>query len=157
MMRRLDQILSTPTGRWFIRLLRIGLGGLFIYASLDKIWYPAAFAEAIYNYRLFPSALLHVAAILLPWLEIVTGTLLVFNVFPRSSVSIIGGLLLVFTVAILIAISRGLDISCGCFDLDHETRNLNLGKVLENLGMIFAAVLVWWRANPEPASIETND
>ncbi|UCF03831.1 MAG: hypothetical protein JSV14_08635, partial [Deltaproteobacteria bacterium] len=35
-------------------VLRIALGCLFIYASLDKIRHPDLFAEAVYNYQLLP-------------------------------------------------------------------------------------------------------
>ena len=38
--------------------LRIGVAAVFLYASLDKIAHPQAFAQATYNYRLLPLPLL---------------------------------------------------------------------------------------------------
>ncbi|MDH3851011.1 MAG: hypothetical protein OEV09_08130, partial [Deltaproteobacteria bacterium] len=47
------------TGNWLTHpitalVLRIVLGWVFIYASLDKIRHPDLFAEAVYNYQLLP-------------------------------------------------------------------------------------------------------
>ena len=136
---------STP-GVWLLHILRVFLGVLFIYASLDKIWMPATFAEAIYNYRLVPDFLLHTVAILLPWLEFVAGVMLVFNIYPKSSSAIIGLLLIAFTLGIASAMARGLDFNCGCFNLSAESKNIGLGKLFENSGLILAAALVWYQA-----------
>ena len=60
----------------------IGLGAVFIYASLDKIAHPLDFARIVYRYRLAgPTAALGVVpanafAVVLPWLEAVIGVLL---------------------------------------------------------------------------------
>ena len=37
-------------GKVFFVVARLILGGIFIFASVDKIIHPAAFAEAVYNY-----------------------------------------------------------------------------------------------------------
>jgi uncharacterized membrane protein YphA (DoxX/SURF4 family) len=97
---------------------RLILGGVFIYASLDKLMHPDAFAQAIHNYRMVPPALLHMMAHYLPALEMVTGVLLVLGVWRRGATLLIAGMVLVFIAAIATALSRGLDISCGCFHTD---------------------------------------
>jgi len=125
----------------------LAIGALFVYASLDKIWDPGAFAEAIYNYRLLPEVLLHSAAIMLPWLELICGILLIMNVYPETSAGLILAMLLVFTLAIVSAIARGLDFSCGCFNLNSDTRNMSFWKVLENIGMMLMAFISWWNAH----------
>jgi hypothetical protein len=48
-------------------VLRIVLGCVFIYASLDKIRHPDLFAEAVYNYQLLPEVAINLWAIWLPW------------------------------------------------------------------------------------------
>ncbi len=121
-------------------VLRIGLGLLFIYASLDKIWHPGLFAQAISNYRILPLSLLHLVAIILPWLEFVSGMALFSNHYVRAANIIIGTLTLVFTIAILSAMYRGLDFNCGCFNLASEELNLGLAKVLQNIGLLGASV-----------------
>jgi len=48
---------------------RLVMAGIFLYASIDKIAHPAAFAKDIYNYQILPDALINLTALLLPWLE----------------------------------------------------------------------------------------
>jgi len=52
---RLKESLASPPYQVVARLI---LGGLFIYASLDKIAQPAQFARAIESYQLLPLSLL---------------------------------------------------------------------------------------------------
>ena len=61
--------------------LRLVLGGIFIYASLDKIVHPRAFAEIIYNYQILPGSLINLSAVILPWLELFLGLLLISGRF----------------------------------------------------------------------------
>ena len=49
--------------------------------------------------------------------------------------------LVVFTLAILSALLRGLDITCGCFTQDPEAATIGWFKIAENLG--FLVVGVW--------------
>ncbi|MFH2052277.1 MAG: MauE/DoxX family redox-associated membrane protein [bacterium] len=104
--------------RWIVLLCRLAVGGIFIYASLDKLAHPGAFAAAIDNYRMVPYPLLHPMAHLLPVLEMLMGLGLVLGVLRRGAALIAALLTLVFIVAIASALARGLDISCGCFHTD---------------------------------------
>lgn len=104
--------------RWLSLLCRLVVGGVFIWASLDKLAHPAEFAKAIHHYRLLPYAALHPAALLLPAVELVAGAALVLGWQRRGAALICGALLLVFLAAIATALVRGLDISCGCFNTD---------------------------------------
>ncbi|MGB6376886.1 MAG: MauE/DoxX family redox-associated membrane protein, partial [Syntrophobacteria bacterium] len=58
------------TGNWLTHpitalVLRMVLGCVFIYASLDKIRHPDLFAEAVYNYQLLPEVAVNLVAICL--------------------------------------------------------------------------------------------
>lgn len=108
---------GTPM-RWLSLLCRVGVGGVFIYAAIDKLLHPGAFATAISHYRLVPYALLHGSAMLLPMVEVVAGLALVIGWKRRGAALICAMLLVVFMAAITSALSRGLDISCGCFHTD---------------------------------------
>ena len=105
-----------------VLLCRLIVGGIFIYASLDKLAHPAGFAQAIYHYRLLPTVLLHPVALLLPVTELILGLGLVLGVARRGSALLAALLTTVFMAAIAIALLRGLDISCGCFHTEggHE-------------------------------------
>ncbi len=103
---------------WLVLLCRLTIGGVFIFASLDKLAHPQAFAESIHHYRIVPYALLHLAALWLPMVEFVIGLALVTGLWRRGAALIAALLMVVFMVAIASALSRNLDISCGCFNTD---------------------------------------
>lgn len=134
-------------------VLRVGLGLLFVFASLDKIAHPAAFAQAVANYQILPAALVNPAAILLPWIEAVCGLALACGVLPRGAALVIAGLMAVFLAAILANLVRGVDVACGCFSVDPAAApNMRLSALRD--GAIFLlSVLVLWRSlclgNPE--------
>ena len=104
--------------RWISLLCRLVVGGVFIWASLDKLAHPAEFARAIHHYRLVPYALLHPAALLLPAVELLAGAALVLGWQRRGAALVCGAMLVIFLAAIGSALARGLDISCGCFNTD---------------------------------------
>ncbi|MCF7824981.1 MAG: DoxX family membrane protein [Candidatus Marinimicrobia bacterium] len=126
-------------------LLRIGLGLVFVYASLDKIWYPGLFAKSIANFKILPLPFLHAAAIILPWMEFLTGLALILDRYPRAANLIIGLLTGIFTMAIISAMLRGLNFNCGCFNLDSTEANIGILKVLENLLLLGVSVLLEMR------------
>ena len=141
-----ENFLASKPGKLFVRIVQIGLGLLFIYASLDKIWNPGLFAKSISNYRLLPLPLLHISAIMLPWIELICGLALVTNRYQRAAYTIIGGMLIIFILAIASAMSRGLDFNCGCFSVDSEESNMGLMKVVQNVGLLFSCDLIEYRA-----------
>ncbi len=129
----------------FILVLQVGLGVLFVYASLDKIWNPGLFAKAISNYRLLPLPLLHAAAIILPWIELLCGLALIVNCYPRAANALICSMLLVFTLAIVIAIVQGFDFNCGCITVSNGGTSIGTLKVLQNIGLIGISGLLEYR------------
>ena len=130
------------TSEYLSFALRLVLGFFFIYASLGKIAHPAQFAEAIANYRLAPYVLLNLTAVLLPWVEFITGLFLIIGFKSHTSVIVIGVLLVIFEVMILINIYRGAPISCGCFDSGGEP--IGWEKVLEDALMLAFAVQIYY-------------
>jgi uncharacterized membrane protein YphA (DoxX/SURF4 family) len=99
-------------------LLRLAVGGTFLFASLDKIAHPDAFAQATYYYRMVPGSLLHPFALFLPWLEAVVGLALIVGLQRRGAAWLAGAMTLMFIVGIASALIRDLNISCGCFHTD---------------------------------------
>jgi uncharacterized membrane protein YphA (DoxX/SURF4 family) len=96
-------------------LARLILGGIFVFASLDKIRFSVDFAQAVANYSLLPSGLVSLVAIVLPWIELVAGIFLVIGFLSEGSALVLGGLSITFALVLVSALARGLDIECGCF------------------------------------------
>jgi uncharacterized membrane protein YphA (DoxX/SURF4 family) len=118
---------------------RLLLGIVFIVASIDKISSPDAFAASIHAYRLTPAVIENLLAIIIPWIELLCGCSLVMGVNVRAGSLLLTLLLGVFTIAISIALVRGLKIDCGCFGKEHLTP-VSWGKVLEDLGLMIVGV-----------------
>jgi cobalt-zinc-cadmium efflux system protein len=138
--------LRHPAVYWVVS---IGLGAVFIYASLDKIVHPLDFARIVYRYRLAgPSAALGVVpanafAVVLPWLEAVIGVLLVTGLWRREAAGIAGFLLVMFLVAVGYVMWQGIDVEhCGCFTVGGEGRSAGWTLIASDLGLLLAAIYV---------------
>jgi hypothetical protein len=75
---------TTWCNPWLALVFRLYLGGLFIYASIYKINYAAEFAETIASYQIVPYFLVNLTAVVLPWTELICGTLLLAGIRPRA-------------------------------------------------------------------------
>ena len=103
------------TAAWLAVPVRCYLGVLFVGACLHKIADPASFALDIATYDILPLAAINLVAIGLPWIELIAGVMLIVGWRVRGSSLVIAGMMVVFLVALCIALARGLDMSCGCF------------------------------------------
>jgi putative oxidoreductase len=121
-------------------IFRLVLGGLFVYAGIVKVLDPLGFAQDIRNYRFVGQSLSFIAAIVLPWLEILAGTFLVVGIWKRGATLVISGLLVFFILLTFITMARGLDIDCGCFGA--LSRRSGLGVIIEDLAMLYLGLCV---------------
>jgi putative oxidoreductase len=101
--------------RFFPAAVRISLGAIFCYAALLKIADPVAFAGSVAAYQILPYFASYLTAAVLPFVELSCGLLLICGYRVKGSALIIAVMNLVFMVALVSAIARGLDIDCGCF------------------------------------------
>ena len=138
--------LRHPAVYWVVSM---GLGAVFLYASLDKIAHPLDFARIVYRYRLAgPSATLGVVpanafALILPWLEAVIGVLLVTGFWRREAAAITAALLVMFLVAVGYVMWQGIDVEhCGCFTVGGEGRSAGWTLIASDLGLLAAALYV---------------
>ena len=103
---------------WIGLMARLLLGSIFIYASYHKIIAPDEFAKIVYGYDLFPDETINLIAIIIPFIELISGIALIIGVYTRPAAIIIIGMLTAFVIAISINIIRGHEFDCGCFSSD---------------------------------------
>src|SRR5919197_3771030 len=129
--------LRTSNVLW--RLLDFALAAIFIYAGVLKAIDPVQFASDIDNYKILPWPVSVALAFYLPWLEIFGALGLVFRFLYRGALSTLTASIVVFTLAIIAAKVRGLDITCGCFG--HASQNWSFPSHLTTNLAILAALL----------------
>jgi uncharacterized membrane protein YphA (DoxX/SURF4 family) len=117
--------------KYLLFLYRVIVGFVFIYAGILKISDPAGFSDAINNYDLLPHSIVNFFAITLPWIEVVAGLFLLFGVSVKENSFIFSVMLVVFILAIVISLGRGLNIECGCFGTSSGTK-VGIIKLVEN-------------------------
>jgi hypothetical protein len=121
------------------------LAGIFIYASLDKIAHPVAFAKDVYNYQILPDALINLTALVLPWLELFLGLCLLAGIWLPGAVLTANGLLIVFLAALVFNLARGLDINCGCFSTGSEAPAMSAGwYLLRDAGFLAVGIFLFY-------------
>ncbi len=125
---------------------RLILGGIFIFASVDKIAHPDQFAEIVYNYKLLPGMTVNAMAIVLPWVEMVAGLFLVLGIWVKDSAAILGALLVVFIGAIGINLARGLDFDCGCFSTSGHRKDASILLLVRDLVLLLPVLHLMWFA-----------
>jgi len=119
-------------------LFRLFLGILFIYASVDKILHPAAFAKIVYNFHILPGFLINIFAIILPWVEFLVGVCLILGIALDAAALLASVLLGVFIIALGVNLIRGLDINCGCFSTASASKSNVSKRLIEDV--IFLAM-----------------
>jgi hypothetical protein len=128
------------------RVIAIIIGGLFIYAGAVKVIDPAEFARDIDNYKMLPWQASVWMGLYLPWLEIFCGLALIARVLYRGSIFILTALMVLFIVITIIAKTRGLDISCGCFG--HASKYLSFAWHLVLDFLLLGGLVLLWKSSP---------
>jgi len=140
---------------WFsYHLARLSLALVFVYAGVVKIQDVVAFAGHVAAYQILPYAVNYLVAATLPYVEFLAGILLLLNVRVRPALAAIGGMTLMFMVALVSVLARGLDIDCGCFDPSGGQEVTAGMALLRDVGLMALVVLIWWlrsRALPDKA------
>jgi putative oxidoreductase len=143
------------THPWLTIRVQIALGAIFVIAALPKIADPPSFAHMIYNYRLVPSSLINISALVMPWVEMLAGLALILGVWKAGARMLITLLLAAFIIAISINLARDNAIDCGCFNVSdrgktHEQRIFDMKvDVFRDLGMLLMAGQLWLAAKRE--------
>jgi uncharacterized membrane protein YphA (DoxX/SURF4 family) len=128
-------------------LLRIALGGVFVYAAWVKLREPwTLFAISIDNYHVLPPWAVLTVARGLPWFELLLGIVLLAGFWRRVSTVAAAALLMLFFALMVRAYARGETIDCGCFGPGEAISPLTLlrdGALWASA--VFLAVMAWRR------------
>ena len=132
-------------------VLRLVIGGLFIFMGLKKAMDPVEFLKLIREYQMFPDSawwLLNFTVATLPWVETLCGLLLVLGIRLRGTALLIMAMLAVFTPMVFL---RGLtiheqehkafcdiyfDCGCGMGEVNY------CWKLAENTALFLGAVWI---------------
>ena len=82
-------------------------------------------------------------AVMLPWVEALTGLLLVVGLWRREAALTSALLLAMFLVAVGWALAHGIDVeNCGCFSVSGEGRAAGLKLILQDVGLLAVALVL---------------
>lgn len=116
-------------------IARLALAAVFVWAAIPKLLEPASFAEAVANYHLVPDSLVGVVAALVPAMELVIAVALVVGWGARGAAVAAMAMLTVFTIGMVQAMVRGIDLECGCFGAALKAE-VGWGTVLRNVALV---------------------
>jgi putative oxidoreductase len=123
-------------------LIKLAIGGFFIYAAVGKIINPDEFARSIHNYRMMPPDIINLMAITIPWIEIIAAVCLIIGFKTKGANLIIAGMLVVFIIALSSAYARGLNINCGCFSSAAALKSDLLMRIIEDVLMLIGCLII---------------
>ncbi len=127
--------------------LRWILGIIFIWAAISKLAILQDFFSSLAAYKLpVPTLLLQSVAIVLPWLELFCGLMLIAGLWLRPAASWVLVLCIVFVLCTGQAWARGLEISCGCLNLEflglNNDDHPSLVALVESVRFAFVRALI---------------
>jgi putative oxidoreductase len=130
---------------WLALGARLYLGAVFLLACWHKILDPASFALDVATYQILPLELVNLFAIILPWVEAAAGLMLILGFRARAAALLVAAMMVMFMVALTLALRGGLQMSCGCFASAGAEEDLISGwTLLRDLGWLILALYVLW-------------
>lgn len=138
----MSRVLQWRGHAWVSLPARLYLGFVFVYASLHKIADPGAFALDVATYQLLPLSLVNIFALILPWIEVVTGVMIVVGFRTRAAALLIAGMMVAFMLALAWALYNGLDMSCGCFASASDEDPISGLTLLRDAGWLVLSLYV---------------
>ena len=117
--------ISTPLRRWghlyrhpwVAVLMRVLIGGVFVFSGFSKLLLPYAEVVAlVQQYQVLPAWLVSLTAMFLPWIEVGSGTALLIGFCTTPAALLIAVQLLSFSALMVVVLIAGIPIAdCGCF------------------------------------------
>jgi uncharacterized membrane protein YphA (DoxX/SURF4 family) len=133
---------------WVGLVLRVVVGGVWIFAAALKLPDPAQSVAAVRAYQLLPASLVTPVGQLLPVIEMVVGVMLVIGLLTRGAAVISAILFVAFIIGIASVWARGINIDCGCFGgggAVDSSQTKYLQEILRDTGLLLLAGWLLWR------------
>ena len=131
--------------RWLLLVLRLAIGGIFVYAGWTKIQQPQAFADSIATFRILPEEVINVFASSLPIFEMIVGLLLIIGWQAQLAAFAVLFVSLVFAMALTQALMRGLQVDCGCFGTVQLSVPRTIVSIARDVLLLGATFLIYQR------------
>jgi uncharacterized membrane protein YphA (DoxX/SURF4 family) len=132
----------------FLLVLRLMVGGVFVYAGINKITEPLSFADSIATYQLVPRWSVNFIALGLPLAEVIVGSLLILGWRQRLAAFCLLVFTLIFCLALAQGITRGLEIDCGCFGGGESSIKRTLTALGRDMLLLLATGWIYVRRQP---------
>jgi len=146
---------GTSRSEWLTVRVQFVLAAFFVVAGISKIADPPGFTHEIHNYKMVPGALVNAMALILPWIEVVTGVALFLGIARRTAAKVLGILLLVFIAALGVNLARGHPVDCGCFGTStvqktdaERLRDMKIA-IARDVGLLILAAQILWATRRE--------
>ena len=113
-LRRWGHLCTLP---WVAVLVRVLVGGVFLFSGFSKLLLPHAEVVAlVQQYQVLPGWLVSLTALGLPWLEVGSGAALLIGFCTTPAALLIAVQLLSFSGLMSVVLAAGIPIEdCGCF------------------------------------------
>ena len=121
-------------------VLRLGLGGMFIYSAWGKLQDPGVFQTMVDNYRMLPACVTALFSVTMSSAELLVGAMFLFTKWTREAAFATAVMLAMFIVALTQALIRGLDISCGCFSEAEAEPHAVLYALIRDIFLVVPTV-----------------
>lgn len=126
-------------------VVRVIVGGVFLLFGAVKAYEPKeAFFASIADYQIVPEALIPTFGYIVIVLEIIVGLLFILGLFLDWATIGVGGLLMLFIVALSQAMLRGLELpNCGCSGSLIKVGETPIQVLTRDVAMLAGVVWVW--------------
>lgn len=95
------------------------------------------------DYEIMPWEIVNLAAIWLPWVELVGGVFLIAGIWVRAASLLFFLLCTIFVAGISYALKRGILLHCGCFSTDVADFPRTWQSVWQEVLLLFGCLWLW--------------
>ncbi|MFZ5767588.1 MAG: MauE/DoxX family redox-associated membrane protein [Bacillota bacterium] len=121
-------------------VLRLVLGGLLLFAGVQKMIDPVAFSKSLETFTLVSSSVREAAHMAVPLCELILGLLLVGDLWVKAASLLSLSLVAAFSVTALAHLVRGIPLECSCILPGERFTPLSVAR---NLAMLLVALFVY--------------